>query len=100
MFLAFGFTGRILEGIGAGLLQTSAYGEAIAQNRAEQNKIVGYLETSAVVGNMSGLFVAAFLSHFLGFIGPFAFIGTLSILLAIFMTKLVDFVKVTPQNDD
>jgi hypothetical protein len=30
MFLAFGFSGRILEGIGAGLLQTSAYGEAIA----------------------------------------------------------------------
>jgi len=61
---------------------------------------VGYLETSAVVGNMSGLFVAAFLSHFLGFIGPFAFIGTLSILLTIFMTKLVDFVKVTPQTDE
>ena len=28
-----------------------------------------------VVGNMSGLFVGAFLSHFLGFIGPFAFVG-------------------------
>jgi predicted MFS family arabinose efflux permease len=61
---------------------------------------VGYLETSAVVGNMSGLFVAAFLSHFLGFIGPFAFIGTLSILLTLFMTKLVDFVKVKPQENE
>jgi predicted MFS family arabinose efflux permease len=53
------------------------------------------LETSAVVGNMSGLFVAAFLSHFLGFTGPFGFIGALSIILTLFLNKLVDFVKVT-----
>jgi hypothetical protein len=37
------------------------------------NKYSGFNEI--VVGNMSGLFVGAFLSHFLGFIGPFAFVG-------------------------
>jgi hypothetical protein len=54
---------------------------------------------------MSGLFVGAFLSHFLGFIGPFAFvgkdkinllyshIGIVSLLLALFLTNLIDFVK-------
>jgi hypothetical protein len=51
------------------------------------------LETSAVVGNMSGLIISAFLSHFLGFIGPFAAVGGISILLTIFLNHLVDFVK-------
>ena len=33
LFLTMGFAGRILEGVGAGMLQTAAYGEALAQNR-------------------------------------------------------------------
>lgn len=48
---------------------------------------------------MSGLLVAAFLSHFLGFIGPFAFIGVLSIVLTIFLARLVAFVKVTDDTE-
>ena len=57
---------------------------------------------------MSGLFVGAFLSHFLGFIGPFAFVGNhtnyiidigiISFLLALFMAKLIDFVKPIPTD--
>ena len=30
LFLTLGFAGRILEGVGAGMLQTAAYGEALA----------------------------------------------------------------------
>lgn len=41
---------------------------------------------------MSGLIVAAFLCHFLGFVGPFAAVGILSVLLTLFLDKLVDFV--------
>ena len=58
------------------------------------------LETSAVVGNMSGLIISAFLSHFLGFIGPFAAVGGISILLTIFMNQLVDFVKTDPKKEE
>lgn len=57
------------------------------------------LETSAVIGNMSGLFVGAFLSHFLGFIGPFAFVGIISFLLALFLSKMILFVKPTPKSE-
>ena len=49
-----------------------------------------------VVGNMSGLIVAAFLSHFLGFVGPFAAVGLLSIFLPLFLDRLVDFVDSKP----
>ena len=41
---------------------------------------------------MSGLIVAAFLCHFLGFVGPFAAVGILSLLLTLFLDKVVDFV--------
>ncbi len=45
---------------------------------------------------MSGLIVAAFLSHFLGFVGPFAAVGLLSIFLTLFLDRLVDFVDSKP----
>jgi hypothetical protein len=59
---------------------------------------------------MSGLFVGAFLSHFLGFIGPFAFVGNIisklnkflgiiSFLLALFLSKMILFVKPTPKDE-
>lgn len=60
---------------------------------------------------MSGLFVGAFLSHFLGFIGPFAFVGNkpifnycvligiVSFLLALFLSKMITFVKPAPKNE-
>ena len=47
---------------------------------------------------MSGLFIAAFLCHFLGFVGPFAAVGILSILLTIFMNRLVDFVDTEKES--
>jgi len=63
---------------------------------------------------MSGLFVGAFLSHFLGFIGPFAFVGKysfetekvntnlgiVSFLLALFLSKMILFVKASPKTVD
>jgi hypothetical protein len=63
-FCLIGFSGRILEGIGAGLLQTAgiidnlftqsynvAYGEVIAQNRANQSKMIGLLQSAAGKNN-------------------------------------------------
>ncbi len=49
-----------------------------------------------VIGNMSGLLVGALLSLLVGFKGPFAFIGILSLLLTIFLNFLIKFVEVRP----
>ena len=40
-----------------------------------------YITSSLVFGNMSGVLFAAFLSYFLGFVGPFAAVGTFTHLL-------------------
>jgi hypothetical protein len=40
---------------------------------------------------MAGLLIAAFLCYVIGFIGPFAFVGAICILITIFMNKLIDF---------
>ena len=86
-----GFSGRILEGVGAGLLQTAAYGEALSQNRENQNSVVAWLETAACLGNMAGLLIASFLCYVIGFIGPFAFVGIICVLLTIFMNSCIEF---------
>ena len=93
LFLTLGFTGRILEGVGAGMLHTAAYGEALAQNRENQNSIVAWLETAACIGNMAGLLFASFLCYFVGFVGPFAFFGLICLLLTAFMNYLIEFDK-------
>ena len=51
---------------------------------------------SIVIGNMSGLLVGALLSLLVGFKGPFAFIGGLSLMLTLFLNVLIKFVEVKP----
>ena len=40
---------------------------------------------------MGGLLIASFLCYFIGFIGPFAFVGGICVLITIFMNQLIDF---------
>ena len=40
---------------------------------------------------MAGLLIASFLCYFIGFIGPFAFMGAFCILITLLMDKLIDF---------
>ena len=49
-FLILGFLGRIIEGIGAGLMQTSALAEATAQYKNEKHKVVTWIEFSEEFG--------------------------------------------------
>jgi MFS family permease len=49
-FLILGFLGRIIEGIGAGLMQTSALAEATAQYKNEEHKVVTWIEFSEEFG--------------------------------------------------
>lgn len=49
-FLILGFLGRIIEGIGAGLMQTCALAEATAQYKNEENKVVTWIEFSEELG--------------------------------------------------
>lgn len=49
------------------------------------------LETFAALGNMLGLLIASFLCYFIGFIGPFAFVGVICLVLTITLDYLVDF---------
>jgi hypothetical protein len=48
--LILGFLGRIIEGIGAGLMQTSALAEATAQYKNEEHKVVTWIEFSEELG--------------------------------------------------
>ena len=49
-FLILGFLGRIVEGIGAGLMQTTALAEATAQYKNEEHKVVTWIEFSEEFG--------------------------------------------------
>ena len=93
LFLTLGFFGRILEGVGAGMLQTAAYGEALALNRENHNSVVAWLETAACIGKMAGLLFPSFLCYFVGFLGPLAFFGLICLLLTAFMNYLIEFDK-------
>jgi hypothetical protein len=46
---------------------------------------------SIVFGNMGGLLFASFLAHIFGFIGPFAALGIIFLVYAIFLEKLIFF---------
>ncbi|CDW71415.1 permeases of the major facilitator superfamily [Stylonychia lemnae] len=43
-FVIIGFIGRSIEGVGAGFIQTAAYGELMIQFQDDQNKIVSIME--------------------------------------------------------
>ena len=45
-----GFLGRIVEGIGAGLMQTAALAEATAQYKNDEHKVVTWIEFSEEFG--------------------------------------------------
>ena len=49
-FLIVGFLGRIVEGIGAGLMQTAALAEATAQHKNEEHRVVTWVEFSEEFG--------------------------------------------------
>eukprot|EP00347_Sterkiella_histriomuscorum_P011958 403370445 len=74
LFLVVGFFGRIIQGIGVGLLQTAQFGA-----------ICGFL-------------ISAFLSYVLGFIGPFAFFGMVFLVFGVFQNQLINFVNVNESN--
>ena len=83
--------GRIIQGIGAGLMQTAALGEVTAQNKEDEGKIVGYIEFSEEFGCFASLYFDAFFGHLFGFIGPFALFGSIFLLFTIFQNKFIDF---------
>jgi hypothetical protein len=89
--------GRIIQGIGAGLMQTAALGEATAQNKEDEGKIVGYIEFSEEFGCFVSLYFDAFFGHLFGFIGPFALFGSVFLIFTIFQSKLIDFM---PNSSD
>ena len=49
-FLVLGFLGRIIEGIGAGLMQTAALAEATAQHKNEEHRVVTWIEFAEEFG--------------------------------------------------
>lgn len=49
-FCLVAFIGRILEGIGAGLMQTAALAEATAQYKDDEHKVVTWIEFSEEFG--------------------------------------------------
>ncbi|TNV80437.1 hypothetical protein FGO68_gene7182 [Halteria grandinella] len=97
IFCIIGFTGRIIEGIGAGLLQTAVYGELISQSGEDESKMVGLLEFSAVFGNLAGLLFSSLLSYLFGFTGPFLGIG---LAFAIYFVIIGRLKLVKHQGDD
>lgn len=82
-FLTLGFLGRIIEGIGAGLMQTAALAEATAQYKNDEHKVVTWIEFSEEFGQFAGLLFGAFFSHMFGFVGPFAFMGIVFTVFAV-----------------
>lgn len=41
---------------------------------------------------MAGLLFASFLAHFFGYIGPFAAMGVLFLIYAVFLDQMIDFI--------
>eukprot|EP00347_Sterkiella_histriomuscorum_P004819 403358969 len=91
-FLVVGFLGRTIQGMGAGLLQTAAYSELLIQFPHIQKQLVSLMEFGAVCGGFTGLIFSAFLSYFVGFVGPFAFCGCCFLFFAIMQDCLIHFV--------
>lgn len=57
------------------------------------------MEFSGVFGNMCGVLFAAFLAYFLGFVGPFAFCGSIFLFYAIFQNTLVKFIQIEDDKE-
>eukprot|EP00347_Sterkiella_histriomuscorum_P003180 403365284 len=92
-FLTVGFAGRIVQGIATGLLQTAAYAELLIQFPDIQEELVSYMEFGVAFGSIVGLLVSAFLSYYIGYVGPFAFCGALYLFYGIFQSYLINFVS-------
>jgi|LauGreDrversion4_2_1035121.scaffolds.fasta_scaffold375830_2 hypothetical protein len=65
-------------------MQTAALGEATAQNKEEEGKIVGYIEFSEEFGCFISLYFDAFLGKYFGFIGPLTMFGFIFLTFSIF----------------
>ncbi|CDW77465.1 permeases of the major facilitator superfamily [Stylonychia lemnae] len=110
MFLIVGFTGRAIQGTGAGLYQTAgthilsnqllilAYSELLIQFPHIQRKLVSTMEIGAVMGGFVGLVISAFLSFTVGFVGPFSFCGMTFLFFGLFQDKLIKFVDQISNN--
>lgn len=92
-FLILGFLGRIVEGIGAGLMQTAALAEATAQYKNDEHKVVTWIEFSEEFGQFAGLLFGAFFSHIFGFIGPFSVMCVVFSVFAFFQNDMILFEK-------
>lgn len=60
---------------------------------------MGLLEFAAVFGNMGGLLFASFLAHIFGFIGPFAALGIIFVVYAVFLEKIIFFLPKSQEQN-
>ena len=89
LFLVISFVLRIMQGVGAALLQTIIYSVTAGFSCKEEiEKNIGYIEIGEAIGLAIGPIFASFGHYFFGFIFPFLFAGFLELCGIALVSKL------------